>query len=342
MTDTKPTTTRINCLDLLKFFAIACVILGHSVEQTTGDDFWTNPLWSFIYSYHMPLFMLLCGYFFSSSLRRPFGSMLRSKTIQLIVPTITLTGLIYGLIAITGYNPVPEFFGPDLTSVLNVLWFLKCVFLCYIIAYVSMKLFRSIVSAAIVTSVIFTIIPGGDVVNLNFLLPMFWIGYSLHVWRERVERHRKSILAVTGLSFVVMLCFWSGTLTVYAVPIDVIDWHSLNLNLPNLGVTLYRLAIGAAGSLMFFMLAAPADRIVSKWRCYPTLLAVGKATLGIYVVQTVIVECGIHIAHIYLSTTLSLIVAPLLAVCGLTLCYLCVRALRIHRLPRLLFLGEIK
>lgn len=340
MTETRPTPSRIDCLDLLKFFAIACVILGHSVEQTTGDDFWTNPLWSFIYAYHMPLFMMLCGYFFSSSLRRSFGAMLRRKTIQLIVPTVTLTGLIYGLIAITGYNPVPEFFGPDLTSVVNVLWFLKCVFLCYIIAYLSIRLLKSTLFAAIATSLIFTLLPGADIVNLNFLLPMFWIGYGLYLGRDWCERHRTAILAISGVAFAAMLCFWSGTLTVYAVPIDIVDWQSLTINPSNLGVTLYRLAIGAAGSLMFFMLAAPADRLVARRRFYPTLLTIGRLTLGIYVVQTVIVECGIHIAHIYLSTAQSLVIAPLLAVCGLTLCYLCVKALRIHRLPRLLFLGE--
>ena len=55
---------RIPYLDFLKFFAIGSVLLGHSVEQLTGNDYWDNPIWSFIYTYHMPLFMLLCGYFF--------------------------------------------------------------------------------------------------------------------------------------------------------------------------------------------------------------------------------------------------------------------------------------
>ena len=48
---------RIPYLDFLKFFAIGSVLLGHSVEQLTGNDYWDNPIWSFIYTYHMPLFM---------------------------------------------------------------------------------------------------------------------------------------------------------------------------------------------------------------------------------------------------------------------------------------------
>lgn len=335
-----PHTARLNHLDLLKFFAIASVILGHAVEQTTGNDFWTNPIWSVIYAYHMPLFMMLCGYFFGSSLKRSFGSMIRRKAIQLLIPSATLTVLVYGLIAVTGFNPFPEMFGADFTSIMNVLWFLKCVFLCYAIAYLSVRLSGNVAVAAIATSILFTILPGGDIVNLNFLLPMFWLGYAFNLRREWCERNHTLLLTVSAIAFFVMLCFWSGLLTIYAVPIAIIDWHNLSVDTANLGVALYRLAIGAAGSVMFFMLAAPVDRLVCRLRGYPALLAIGRATLGIYVVQTIVVECGIHVAGIYLTTSQSFIVAPLLAACGLAACYLCVLALRSSRISRLLLLGE--
>ena len=74
---------RIPYLDFLKFFAIGSVLLGHSVEQLTGNDYWDNPIWSFIYTYHMPLFMLLCGYFFGSSLKLTFGKEVRAVALAL-------------------------------------------------------------------------------------------------------------------------------------------------------------------------------------------------------------------------------------------------------------------
>ena len=88
-----PRKTRIPYLDFLKFFAIASVLLGHSVEQTTGNDFWDNPIWSFIYTYHMPLFMLLCGYFFGSSLNLSFGELVKKKFVQLVIPSFPLSPL---------------------------------------------------------------------------------------------------------------------------------------------------------------------------------------------------------------------------------------------------------
>jgi len=103
-----PRKTRIPYLDFLKFFAIASVLLGHSVEQTTGNDFWDNPIWSFIYTYHMPLFMLLCGYFFGSSLNLSFGELVKKKFVQLVIPSLSAFAIMYAFVMLTGYNPCPE------------------------------------------------------------------------------------------------------------------------------------------------------------------------------------------------------------------------------------------
>ena len=331
---------RLNHLDLLKFFAICSVILGHCTEQTTGNDFWTNPIWSTIYSFHMPLFMMICGYFFASSLRRPFWEMLRLKSVQLLVPCVTLTAAIYGIEALTGFNPYPEFFARDFTSVANVLWFLKCVLLCYITAYVAIKLLRSMLVAAIVTSLLFTLLPGADVVNFNFLLPMFWLGYALRVNALWIDEHRPALLTLSAAAFAIMLCFWSGLLTVYAVPIAIVDWHTLTFDPYNCGVALLRFGIGAAGSLTFFLVAPAADRLASTWRLYPTILAIGRMTLGIYVVQIIVVECGVHALGIYASTAQSLVIAPLLAIAGIAICFVCVSLIRLSPAASLLLLGE--
>lgn len=103
-----PRKTRIPYLDFLKFFAIASVLLGHSVEQTTGNDFWDNPIWSFIYTYHMPLFMLLCGYFFGSSLNLSFGELVKKKFVQLVIPSLSAFVIMYVFVTLSGYNPCPE------------------------------------------------------------------------------------------------------------------------------------------------------------------------------------------------------------------------------------------
>lgn len=50
-------TKRITYLDSLKAILILLVILGHAVQFNT-EEYETNPLFQFIYSFHMPLFCL--------------------------------------------------------------------------------------------------------------------------------------------------------------------------------------------------------------------------------------------------------------------------------------------
>ena len=219
-----PRKTRIPYLDFLKFFAIASVLLGHSVEQTTGNDFWDNPIWSFIYTYHMPLFMLLCGYFFGSSLNLSFGELVKKKFVQLVIPSLSAFAIMYAFVTLTGYNPCPELMDFSWFGFFNAVWFLKCVFFCYLIGYISLKSLRSFWAAALVSIVLFTILPIGNVDNINFMLPMFWLGYFCQKEQEVIDRHRCRLLIASLVAFAALLPFWSGRLTVYMVPIQVVDW----------------------------------------------------------------------------------------------------------------------
>ena len=59
---------RNQCVDGLKGFAILLVVLGHCVQYGLGEvnfnneNYFEYPIFKFIYSFHMPLFMLVSGY----------------------------------------------------------------------------------------------------------------------------------------------------------------------------------------------------------------------------------------------------------------------------------------
>ena len=70
-------------IDFSKGCLIALVVLGHSV-QAVDNDFAQNNLFSFIYSFHMPLFFTLSGFaywlgFSSSSSTRSVRKSLSKK-----------------------------------------------------------------------------------------------------------------------------------------------------------------------------------------------------------------------------------------------------------------------
>ena len=56
--------TRDNTLDWIKGLLIACVVVGHVGRCGFAEDALDKIVLRGIYSFHMPLFMFLCGYFF--------------------------------------------------------------------------------------------------------------------------------------------------------------------------------------------------------------------------------------------------------------------------------------
>ena len=139
---------RIEYLDFLKFFAIFSVLVGHSTEQMSANLFWDHPLWEFIYSYHMPLFMFLCGFFFRSSLKKPFGEMAAVKLRQLGIPSLTAFALDCLLMLVLGVSAIADLCEFSFAGFMNCVWFLKCVLFCYLIMYPLCKLVRNDIIAS--------------------------------------------------------------------------------------------------------------------------------------------------------------------------------------------------
>lgn len=54
---------RIQKWDLLKFFLMFCVVLGHFADVHAGTNEFAQSLYLLIYSFHMPLFMFISGLF---------------------------------------------------------------------------------------------------------------------------------------------------------------------------------------------------------------------------------------------------------------------------------------
>ncbi|RZN54921.1 hypothetical protein D9736_04020 [Escherichia sp. E10V10] len=63
---TETPSTRNSIIDSMKGLAIIFVVWGHSIQFVKKDslNFFDNPLFITIYSFHMPFFMLLSGYLF--------------------------------------------------------------------------------------------------------------------------------------------------------------------------------------------------------------------------------------------------------------------------------------
>ena len=60
---------RILYIDAIKTVLIFLVIWGHTIQYTNANEGLGNPIAAFIYSFHMPMFMMLSGMFFKRQLQ---------------------------------------------------------------------------------------------------------------------------------------------------------------------------------------------------------------------------------------------------------------------------------
>ena len=331
---------RIEHIDLLKFFAIFCVLLGHSTEQISADIFWDHPVWTFIYSYHMPLFIFLSGLFFRSSLRKSYPVMLRDRAVQLLIPSVTAFLIGVAIMLIGKVNAIADLCEMSFNGFLNSVWFLKCLFLCCAVMWPLCKICRSDIPAAILATFIVLFIPYGDVVNFNFMLPMFALGMVCGSHMDVLEKHWKALTLASWVAFLAMLPFWNGRMTVYMVPTKAIDFQTGAFDMANLGLSIFRLGIGMAGTLAFFTLSKYVYELIKDRKWCGTLCRIGGATLGIYVLQTFTLEILIHCLHIYIPLPWSCVAAPFIAVAELILCYGLTCLIRRSRTAKLLLLGQ--
>lgn len=134
--------SRIVYIDFLKAFAIFLVIWGHIIGSWgyACINVFTH---DFIYSFHMPLFAIISGYFFNSNaFWRDFFT---KKTMQLFWPLVSWSIIVFGLIpfvqnsyvSFTGGEPV-HLFAMQRNVFYNVIdwgwWFLRALYLCFISA----------------------------------------------------------------------------------------------------------------------------------------------------------------------------------------------------------------
>ena len=89
--------SRSSYWDIVKGIAILLVIAGHQIQFSCGNGelFVQDPIYKFIYGFHMPLFMLVSGYFFYNSTERHSAQeIIKARIRQCILPIATISILV--------------------------------------------------------------------------------------------------------------------------------------------------------------------------------------------------------------------------------------------------------
>ena len=81
-------TQRLIWADSLKGWLMVLVVLGHAIQCVMPKECFNNHLWNIIYSFHMPAFMAISGWFAykSSKFREGIFNVIRRRFYQLVIP----------------------------------------------------------------------------------------------------------------------------------------------------------------------------------------------------------------------------------------------------------------
>lgn len=331
--------SRILFLDLTKFFAIFCVILGHVIQQTfPGDPYHDSLIFQFIYSFHMPLFMMVSGYFIGKTFTMSPLSFLKKRSIQLLLPVLTFSVLfvifhntIYT--QLTGKEAI-NFFG-YLTG--GWMWFLKYLFICSVVVYVSKKIFRNDAWAAILPTLLLISLTRATIFRL---LPFLWAGYFLNKYKDKIFKHQQIILWGSFFLFLFFLYFWKGDYDASYRFIYLKD--PIRIDIQNFLITIIRLGVGFSGSIFFITLFKYFTENIRPGKLLSTCCETGRNTLGIYCLQIYILEFGLDHLPIKLSFPGAIILQLIAALIILIICDCLVRIIKKNKWTALFLLGMQK
>lgn len=208
-----------NIIDFMKGFAILLVVFGHSI-QINYIDFDGVFLFKFIYSFHMPIFILISGYLAAKSLSRSGCNVEKcifQKAFFLLIPYFSWYFISFILASTFSFSTIFENIKLLFIGVDRGLWFLYILFLLYCILYISSK-FKYKYAILII---FILIIPMNKILGMYLLkwyLIFFVIGMALYDLKDlkifflvKNISNSKIIKYSIFILFSISLFFWERT-----------------------------------------------------------------------------------------------------------------------------------
>lgn len=295
---------RIGYVDLGKCFAIWLVLWGHAMTQLMpSHDLDNNPAFVWLYSFHMPMFMMMSGLFARKALRQTFLQLVWSKFKQLIVPS-----LIFGAIWLAVDKPQELMHGDALGIGLRVAkhfatcyWFLKSLFLCFVIGWIISRCrMRYIVVIAIIGILLYLQRWNITCFKLGSMLPFFLFGVWLKPNLEWVKNRAPELFIAFAMLHSILIL--SDTYTSQqSFPTYFFANESINLAVHNYGVYLATAFCGCILTLCSCVLLErllcvhPIEGVHSyfdDFKCWllKWMREIGSITLWIYLCQKILLE----------------------------------------------------
>lgn len=326
-------------LDILRGLAIVLMVFGHCIQYGNGTEliksngFFENIIFSLIYSFHMPLFMILSGYLFHNTVRKLHShkELIINRFQRIMLPIIgwqTIRYIISGVDTIVNKKPTTPltFIYLYVRSWFRDIWFLLAILYCSIIVYAISKFTRDSLVVYFIFMACCFITPDFFFVNTSvykFMYPCFALGYLYNVHEGKIKKRVERLSSVKwfwlfAICFVFLFIFWTTDAYIYTTGYTLLGRENA---LRQFAIDIYRLLIGFVGSGMVIL----AVKILYDWKpfendvlirvrkgvdfCQLLMQKIGKEALCIYLLSGDLVHMALeaHSDYFHFSYTITVI-----------------------------------
>ncbi|WP_181833120.1 acyltransferase family protein [Bacillus taeanensis] len=274
------TISRDPYFDNAKFILIFLVVFGHMISPFKGDSDMLYALYNFMYSFHMPAFILIAGYFSKGCFQKGYLKKIMQKV---LIPYFIFQFIYAVFYSIKKGEITFTLFDPYWT-----LWFLLSL-VCWnllLIGFARLKYFTAIFSAVTIGLIIGYIPEIGTFLSLSrtfVFFPIFLLGFYLSEkhFKELVEPKKRMIAAFCLVSL--FLCYY------FVFPASTKEWLLADSSYSEMGIqegyaALMRLIVYGIVFLATFSFLAVVPRRELFFTRY------GSRTMYIYLLHGFIVK----------------------------------------------------
>lgn len=252
-------------LDIIRGIAIILMVFGHCFQYGNGTeliktgDFFNYKIFQIIYSFHLPLFMLLSGYLFSYTVVRYQDNMefIKNRAQRLILPIIGwqtfhyLAKAVSMLVNQEGFGL--SFIRQYVHSWFTDIWFLWAIAYGSVIIYIVRKYLKDSYIIYLLGWII-TFITPDNLPSLHlykYMYPFFISGYLFGKNKDKIKEiitkiRLKYSFAGALVCYIILFCFWRYNAYIYVTGYTLLKRDSAFKQLVR---DIYRMVIGYAGSV---------------------------------------------------------------------------------------------
>lgn len=282
-------------LDIVKYVTIFCVLWGHIVQQAfsmgiSDANPYLDGVYRTIYTFHMPLFMGICGYFFSISLSRYheyFKTKLLTRLKSLIYPMF-----VFGFLKVLLIAPFSDISLKLYLQESVRVWFLgDLVINTMLILLIASRLNGSLYTDVKYFILMFfaSVIPCAFIYSIApFMYLSFTTGFIVHKYfNEEFYNKVQEYTEVVCFAYIVIYMIYS--FSSFSSMGWTINYHKYSL-VSILVADISKIILGCLGSFVVLGILWRLMNNIKKWRIYRRAVAMGQYTLDIYLLNIIILE----------------------------------------------------